>query len=141
MFNLEKAIGEWRQQMLAGGIKTPVPMEELEGHLLDEIERQRGLGLSEQKAFEISVQEIGQPKILKSEFKKIERTLMRKTLMILAGIFMILFGPAMIMPALAKHYHYGVAWDTDILWPIIVGTIILLAGMGTVVAGFKKRRA
>jgi len=56
--------------MLAAGIKTPVPMEELEIHLRDEIERQMSLGLSEQEAFEISVQQIGQPKTLDGEFKK-----------------------------------------------------------------------
>jgi hypothetical protein len=29
MFNVEPAIAEWRKQMLAAGIKTPVPPEEL----------------------------------------------------------------------------------------------------------------
>ncbi len=38
MFNLEQAIADWRRQMLAVGIKTPVPLEELEIHLRDEIE-------------------------------------------------------------------------------------------------------
>ena len=37
MFNLEQAIAEWRQQMLATGIQTPVPLEELEIHLREEI--------------------------------------------------------------------------------------------------------
>jgi hypothetical protein len=40
MFDLEKSIAEWRTQMLAAGIKTPVPMEELEIHLREEIEQQ-----------------------------------------------------------------------------------------------------
>src|ERR1022692_813371 len=70
MFNLEKAVAEWRIQMLAAGIKTPVPLEELESHLRDEIERQMKLGLDEQKAFEISVQQIGHAVALKNEFKK-----------------------------------------------------------------------
>jgi len=30
MFNLEQSIADWRRQMIAGGIKTPVPLEELE---------------------------------------------------------------------------------------------------------------
>jgi len=37
MFDLEQAIIAWRQQMLAAGIKSPVPLEELENHLRDEI--------------------------------------------------------------------------------------------------------
>ena len=84
MFDLEQAIADWRRQMLAAGIKTPVPLEELESHLRDEIERQMKSGLNEQNAFEISVQQIGQANSLKMEFTKIgeakhtwERKLMR----------------------------------------------------------------
>ena len=40
MFDLEKSIAEWRKQMLSAGIKTPVPLEELEIHLREEIEQQ-----------------------------------------------------------------------------------------------------
>ena len=80
MFNLEKSIADWREQMLAAGIKTPVPLEELEIHLREEIERQMKSGLGEQKAFEISIQQIGQPKRLKNEFNKSERKYMKRTL-------------------------------------------------------------
>ena len=45
MFNLEKSIADWRQQMLAAGIKTPVPLQELEIHLRDEIEQHKNLGM------------------------------------------------------------------------------------------------
>src|SRR6266704_3068016 len=72
MFDLEKSIADWRKQMLAAGIKTPVPLEELENHLRDEIERQMKSGLSEQMAFDISVQEIGKANMLKNEFEKID---------------------------------------------------------------------
>ena len=41
MFDLEKAIANWRKQMLAAGIKMPAPLEELEIHLREEIEQQR----------------------------------------------------------------------------------------------------
>jgi len=70
MFNLETAIADWRKQMLAAGIKTPVPLEELEGHLCEEIERRMNSGLNEQHAFEIAVRQIGQASALKNEFKK-----------------------------------------------------------------------
>jgi uncharacterized membrane protein (DUF485 family) len=70
MFNLEPAIAEWHRQMLAAGIKTPVPLEELEIHLREEIEQQMKSELSEQKAFEIAVRTIGQANTLKLEFAK-----------------------------------------------------------------------
>lgn len=71
MFNLEQAIADWRNQMLAAGIKSPVPLEELETHLREEIEQQMKSGLNEQEAFNHVVEKIGQPSLLKTEFKKI----------------------------------------------------------------------
>src|SRR5450631_365265 len=103
MFDLEKSILEWRRQMLAAGIKTPVPLEELEIHLREEIERQMQSGLNEQTAFEISAVRIGQPKALKSEFKKSERTFMKRIMIVLVGSFGVLFGTAFIVPALAWY--------------------------------------
>ena len=86
MFNLEQSIADWRKQMLAAGIKTPVPLEELENHLRDEIERQTQSGMNEQKAFEISVQQIGQSNALKTEFRKIGKTTERTPMKILKVI-------------------------------------------------------
>jgi hypothetical protein len=74
MFDLEKSIADWRKQMLAAGIKTPVPLEELEIHLREEIERQMKSGTNPQQAFENSVQQIGHADELKGEFKKIGGT-------------------------------------------------------------------
>ena len=70
MFDLENSIRVWRIKMLAAGIKFPVPLEELELHLREEIERQVKLGLGEQRAFEVSVRQIGQADALKMEFRK-----------------------------------------------------------------------
>lgn len=71
MFDLEQSIAEWRRQMLAAGIKSPVPLEELESHLRDEVGRQVKSGLSGQDAFSSAVQKIGQAGLLKMEFKKV----------------------------------------------------------------------
>ena len=70
MFDLEQSIADWRNQMLAAGIKAPVPLDELEIHLREEIERQMKSGLSEKEIFNSAVQKIGQPHLLKTEFKK-----------------------------------------------------------------------
>src|SRR3974377_1220271 len=71
MFDLEKSIADWRKQMLAAGIKTPVPMEELEIHLREEIGQEVKSGLNESSAFHMAVQKVGPPRSLQLEFKKL----------------------------------------------------------------------
>lgn len=71
MFNLEQSIADWRKQMLAAGIQAPTPLEELENHLREEIERQIHLGLNAQSAFDLATRKIGQAGLLKIEFKKV----------------------------------------------------------------------
>ena len=75
MFNLEQAIADWRKQMLAAGIHTPVPLEELEIHLREEIERQMKTGLNPQDAFTSAVQKLGSGRVVKTEFEKVEETM------------------------------------------------------------------
>jgi hypothetical protein len=72
MFDLEPSIAEWRRQMLAGGLGTPVPLEELEIHLREDIERQMKSGLNEAEAFKTAVQKIGPAHTVQNEFKKVE---------------------------------------------------------------------
>jgi hypothetical protein len=92
MFNLETAIAEWRRQMIAAGIKTPVPLEELENHLREEIERQIKCSTDEEQAFKLAVERIGQGGKLREEFAKVEdvarmkkRALLRR-LCVVAGV-------------------------------------------------------
>ena len=70
MFNLEDAIAQWRQQMLNAGLKSPVPLDELEIHLRDDIAAQARSGLEMQQAFEAAVERVGQASALKAEFEK-----------------------------------------------------------------------
>ncbi len=72
MFNLEEKITDWRQQMLAAGIKTPVPLEELEIHLREEIEQRTKSGQNDPTAFAAAVQKFGSGYTLRNEFQKIE---------------------------------------------------------------------
>jgi len=74
MRDLDVQIGEWRARMAAGGIKSPVVLDELESHLREEIERQVRAGMDERKAFEIAAQKIGGSDLLKAEFRKIQRS-------------------------------------------------------------------
>ena len=134
MFNLEQSIADWRNQMLAAGIKTPVPLEELEIHLREEIEQQMKSGLSGQDAFEIAIRQIGQPKRLNNEFEKSERKYMKRTAIILLGVFDVLFGPAVFLPALAKYNREGVS-DSDVVVSMMMGIIFTLVGVGMTVYG------
>jgi hypothetical protein len=81
MFNLEKSIAEWRQQMLAVGIQAPVPLEELDCHLREDIAQHVAAGMDEASAFEQAVRQIGEASPLRKEFMKTNspiRTLLRK---------------------------------------------------------------
>lgn len=70
MFDLEKSIADWRKQLLAAGIKTPVPLEELEIHLREEIGRQVKTGLAAEHAFALATRQMGKADLLKNEFRK-----------------------------------------------------------------------
>lgn len=70
MFDLEQSLAEWRRQMGAAGIKSPVPLEELESHLREEIERLTGAGLRGSEAFVTAVQKIGPAPVVQAEFEK-----------------------------------------------------------------------
>jgi hypothetical protein len=70
MHDFEKSIAEWRRQMLAAGIQTPVPLEELESHLREEIGRLVKSGLDEQDVFTSAVQKLGPAHAVQTEFMK-----------------------------------------------------------------------
>jgi hypothetical protein len=70
MFDLEQAIAEWRRQMLAGGIKTPPVLDELESHLREATAEQIQSGASPAQAFELAIRQIGPSSVLSAEFRK-----------------------------------------------------------------------
>jgi hypothetical protein len=71
MPSLEEKIADWRRQMAAGGIKTPAVLDELEGHLREDVARQVRSGLAEERAFELAAQRMGKCDLLKAEFAKL----------------------------------------------------------------------
>ena len=98
MFDLEKSIADWRRQMLAAGIKTPMPLEELEIHLREEVERQMKSGFNEQNAFEIAAGRIGQGHLLKAEFKKVDGLdkVARRRIVFIYGLIFVFYSFALI---------------------------------------------
>jgi hypothetical protein len=126
MFGLEQAISKWRTQMLAAGIKTPVPLDELEIHLRDEIERQTKLELNQQEAFNVAVQRIGHGHVLQNEFNKVEAGHKTKRVIMLI-IGWLAAGITLLYGLLRFDFHWdffgwGVhpKWDSETITDIFV---------------------
>jgi hypothetical protein len=134
MFNLDQAIKDWRGQMLAADIKAPVPMDELEIHLREEIERQMKSGLNAQEAFEAASQRLGQASALKEEFAKAgATTTVFRGLFIPVGMIFLAFIAALNI-FLAGDYsgHSG-------LKEISIIDLLLLSLVLPLMAGFKAQ--
>jgi hypothetical protein len=72
MFNLEQSISEWRRQMLAAGLKTPTPLNELESHLREDMRALLATTEPEALAFQLAVSRLGTPGPLQTEFNKLK---------------------------------------------------------------------
>ena len=128
-------------QMLAAGIKTPEPLEELESHLCADIERQLEAGISAAEAFQVAVQRIGVGTALRVEFdKNNERKIMKHILIISAGVLGVLVGMALVLPAVAQYRQTG-AMSHDEPWLFLIGSLLTLGGVGAAWAGVKRRHA
>lgn len=71
MFDLDQAIARWRRQLAQGGIGSPHLLDELEGHLRDDLEAALDAGADSESAFHNAVQHLGQVNSLEPEFKKV----------------------------------------------------------------------
>jgi hypothetical protein len=72
MFDLEKAINEWRNQVSGVGVKSAKILDELETHLREDIEVQRRDGIEPEQAFVRSIVRLGHADALQLEFRKSE---------------------------------------------------------------------
>src|ERR1700720_3461007 len=114
MFDLEKAIGDWRRQMLAAGIKVPEPLGGLESHLRDDVERQVSAGTTAQQAFGAAVQRIGEAAALKAEFASAEFALGAR-LVQLMGIACVSIACAFSVWIAANLFQHGVSLTAKVL--------------------------
>lgn len=144
MFNLDEAITEWRRKAKAEGINPTPLLDELEGHLREDVEREVREGLSMEGAFAVASQRMGPASALGIEFKKIvetrERRNMKRTIIVSAGIIAILAGMAFVMPAVAQYRHEG-AMSSDEVLLFVLGMALTLGGGGASFHGFRKRSA
>src|SRR5947207_14504964 len=74
MFELERAISEWRRETQCRGIKETETLDELEGHLRDNVEEQSRSGIEIQQDFDIARAHFGTTGSLETEFEKIRVT-------------------------------------------------------------------
>jgi hypothetical protein len=70
MFELNRAIADWRGRMADAGIKGAA-LDELESHLREDAERQIRSGTDPETAFQRAVERMGTPDKLEKEFGKI----------------------------------------------------------------------
>ena len=131
MFDLDRAISEWRRQLAGGGIDSPEVLDELESHLRDDIEQQMRSEISEAQAFQNAIRDVGQPSLLKSEFGKTGPwqelpTRFHNAMLTLAGI-----------PTLATHMntpntHIEPRWATYLKASAFLLPAVLLWAMSVV---------
>lgn len=130
MSDREPSIAAWRQRLLAAGIQSPVPLDELESHLREEIQRQMQLGLDAPRAFDISTQRIGEPQSLKGEFKKIEGSFLKRTAKISIGVIGILLGVVLMIPGSVQLRDEVVMADGKLgLW--LLGWLLMVWAFGS----------
>src|SRR5215217_5216675 len=70
MFDLESHIRGWRSDLAAAIGNAPEPLDELESHLRDDIDRRIQLGADAQSAFEAARAQLGEAGRLAQEFAK-----------------------------------------------------------------------
>jgi hypothetical protein len=134
MFDLEQAITDWRQQMLAAGIKTPVPLEELESHLREEIEQLMKSELNARQAFDKATQEVGKANMLKNEFEKIGATRGARNLKPYRTIMVACLGVESLfwaMCLLSKFGHFSEITNAQQMSGLAaIAVMVLLASIG-----------
>jgi hypothetical protein len=74
MFEVERAISDWRREMQGRGIKGAETLDELESHLREDLEAHVRSGMEIQQAFDAVRAGMGQSESLGLEFKKIRLT-------------------------------------------------------------------
>jgi len=109
MFDLDRAIAQWRQQMRTAGIKSSRALEELDAHLREEVQREMQSGVDAPAAFAIAVERMGEARALKAEFAKVGEVMSARQRKINLGVCAfasILFGLAGI------SFLFGLGRDT-----------------------------
>ncbi len=100
MFDLDKAVGSWRNGLRRRGSLSPRELDELEDHLLAhfELELELNVALAPARAFAIARAELGELPVLSKEFAKARRPGWKRLLV--AG--WALFAVSFLLPAVSE---------------------------------------
>jgi hypothetical protein len=71
MFDLDRAIVDWKRQLKAAGIRSVEALDELETHLRDHVEGQLAKGSTPEQAFGEAVTRLGPSRALREEYSKV----------------------------------------------------------------------
>lgn len=99
MFDLDRAITEWRKQVADAGVKPGETLDELEGHLRDLIEHMVQNGWEDHDAFRRAVEQLGRSGDLAGEFEKIQLSSWMPTKVANAFIVIALTGMVVLVSA------------------------------------------
>jgi hypothetical protein len=89
MFDLEKQIAAWRQEMFRAGVPRRAVLDELESHLRNDIANLVSSGKSEPAAFKLAVSQLGAADPLSAEFMK--KDLARKPIKFVVRLGILIF--------------------------------------------------
>lgn len=87
-FSLNQNITVWKSKLLKSSGLTNDNVEELESHLLDEIQSLQKLGLNDEESFLVAAKRMGDNRVLIEEFSKVNRGIVfrRKIIPYLKGV-------------------------------------------------------
>jgi len=95
MLNLEQAIADWRNQLIANGVTAAEVLDELESHLREDVQAQVRAGATIESAFSIARARLGRGDTLRTEFKNAEGRpdrLLRLLCLIFVGLILWMSG-------------------------------------------------
>ncbi len=123
MFDLESAIGAWRDRLARAGGLTRAQLDELEDHLRTECETLVARGVEGSEAWARARDRVGAAEALAAEFRKVESTAWRRTLRFGWAIFVL----AYFLPV----HEYGISLlDFDLQEGLLPGFQALLVAVG-----------
>ncbi len=144
---IDKRIQEWRSHMMQKEAFKSEDLDELESHLLDEIDSLGEKGLTEEEAFLISAHRLGDGNNLGKEFLKINSGIFwkQRIFWMLGGYFLVQLFLTWIYAA-QSAYLFWIDWGTlpnflmgpQFRMPIIPGVLSVLL-IGLLYLGLTKR--
>ena len=98
MFNLEKAIINWKSKLNENNTLTSDDLDELQSHLLDEIDSLRLKNLTDEESFLVACNRLGSFEAICSEFEKVnlKAIWLNKLVFLLLGISFFYFAQGLI---------------------------------------------